>query len=160
MMTHEHTVTIRTAAHRDGDLLATLNAFVQELHVAERPDIFKPAQRREVADWFEQLLRKATVHIWIAESQGAPIGYVVALLRERTEGPFCLARRWYEIDQIAVAPDHREKGVGRLLVETVLAEARAEGIRNVEANCWAWNEVAHQAFRGCGFASKEIRFEL
>ena len=99
--------TIRAAVLGDEALLAVLNGFVHELHVANRPEYFKPTRAEHVSAWFRSLLQKPAVLIWIAEEDGVPVGYVLALFHEREENPFCSARRWCEIDQIADARRQR-----------------------------------------------------
>jgi len=152
--------TVRAAALGDEELLAVLNGLVHELHVANRPEYFKPTRAENVSAWFRSLLRQPTVLIWIAEEDGVPVGYVLALLHERPENPFCPARRWCEIDQIAVDDKRRRRGIARTLVQKVFAEVRSRGICDVEMSSWSFNEAAHHAFRRLGFAPKVIRFGL
>src|SRR5713226_98394 len=107
---------IRPAALGDEALLANLNRFVQGLHLANRPDHFRPTQIPELATWYRSLLEKPTTRMWIAEEEGGPVGYLLAILHDLPENPFNRARRWYEIDQIAVAPIWRRQGVARALI--------------------------------------------
>lgn len=151
---------IRAVNQSDVDTLAALNVEVQELHFASRPDEFKPAQASEMARWFVQLLHNPAARLWGAEVDGTLVGYVVVLVREKPENPFCPARRWWDIDQIGVSAGHRRAGVGRELVQRVVSEARAVGIRDVELNTWAFNQDAQRAFMRLGFAPKTVRFEL
>jgi GNAT superfamily N-acetyltransferase len=152
--------TIRAAVLGDEALLAVLNGFVHELHVANRPEYFKPTRAEHVSAWFRSLLQKPAVLIWIAEEDGVPVGYVLALLHEREENPFCSARRWCEIDQLAVDDRWRRRGIARTLVQRALTEVRRRGIREVEMSSWSFNEAAHDAFRRLGFAPQVIRFGL
>jgi hypothetical protein len=73
--------TLRTAVLGDEELLAVLNGFVHELHVANRPEYFKPARLSDVSAWFRSLLPKPTVLIWVAEEVGLPVGYFRFRLR-------------------------------------------------------------------------------
>src|SRR4029077_8599104 len=107
---------IRPAAIGDEALLAGLNDFVQELHLGSRPDHFRPTQSAELATWYRALLEKSTTRIWIAEEDGLPVGYVLAIVHEAPENPFVRARRWCEIDQVAVDPRCRRRGIARALI--------------------------------------------
>ena len=151
---------IRRAALGDERALTELNAFVHRFHVANKPAHFKPASPDEVAAWFRSQFGNQAVRIWIAEEAGTPVGYASVFLHERAENPFCLARRWFEIDQIAVRPDRQRNGIGRALVQHVLADARAEGIREVELTCWCFNPGAQEAFQRLGFAPRLTQFSL
>jgi hypothetical protein len=86
-------VNIRRAAIGDEVLLAGLNRFVQQLHLANRPDHFRPTQSAELATWYRSLLEQPSTRVWIAEQNGLPVGYVVALFHELSENPFARARR-------------------------------------------------------------------
>jgi ribosomal protein S18 acetylase RimI-like enzyme len=119
--------TIRAAVTGDEELLAKLNGFVQELHLQRRPDHFRQTHLTELATWFKFLLEKPTARVWIAEEQGRPVGYVLAIFQDLPENPFTHARSWLEIDQIAVDSNHRRRGIGRALVLKAIAEARAAG---------------------------------
>ena len=99
-----------------------------------------------------------TSWIWIAEKAGEPVGYVLAFIHERPENVFCTARRWLDIDQIAVRPDQRRHGVARSLVEAVRHAAEAHGIEEVELTCWTFNSDAQEAFRRLGFTPRIARF--
>jgi GNAT superfamily N-acetyltransferase len=151
--------TIRKAVIGDEEALAKLNGFVQDLHLQHRPDDFKQTHVSELAAFYKSLFEEPTAHLWIAEAEGEPAGYVLAMFRHSSEDPFALARDWCEIDQIAVDPNYRRKGIARLLVLSALAAARARGIRRIEAACWSFNREAHEVFRRLGFAPKGVRFE-
>ena len=150
-------VTVRAAGVGDERTLAELNALVQDLHVTNRPAYFKAAAPDEVAAWFRDLLAKAAGWIWIAERDGNAVGYVLALAQERPENPFCHARRWVEIDQLAVRPGHRRAGVARALVEAVRRAAEASEITEVELTCWDFNGSAREVFRKLGFTPRVSR---
>ena len=98
--------------------------------------------------------------MWIAEEQGTPVGYVLAMFQHVPAGPFTQTKDWCEIDQIAVDSNHRRRGIARALVLKAIAEAKAEGIHKVEATSWAFNEETHEVLRRLGFTPKVVRFEL
>ena len=151
---------IRPAAIGDEARLAGLNDFVQELHLGTRPDHFRPTQSAELATWYRSLLEKSTTRIWIAEEDGLPVGYLLAIFHEAPENPFARARRWCEIDQVAVNPSRRRRGIARALILNAVSWAKAAGISQVEAASWSFNDGAHELFRRLGFVPKTTRFEL
>lgn len=148
---------VRQAVAGDEPTLAALNAVAQDAHVAAHPEVFRPARLRDVTDWFGAFLKSPTAAGWIAEENGAAVGYITVQYQERPEGPFTYARRWGEIDQLVVAPGHRRRGVARVLIEAVVDDARANGVRDVELCVWAFNEDAQAAFRRLGFAPRHLR---
>jgi ribosomal protein S18 acetylase RimI-like enzyme len=150
---------IRAAIVGDEEVLARLNRFVQDLHLVQRPEHFKPTQIRELAEWYDSLLQSSTARLWIAEVDGQPVGYLSAILHHHQENPFARARDWWEIDQIAVDPTYRRKGIARSLIVEAMNEARAQGIHQVEAVTWSFNGDIQEVLRRLGFVSKTIRFE-
>jgi GNAT superfamily N-acetyltransferase len=148
---------IRRARPGDELALAGLNGFVQELHAAARPDIYRRPRAEEVAAWFAALLRKPSTAVWIAEADDKPIGYIVGMIHEQSENTFCFARRWCEIDQIGVHPQWQKQGVGKALFDVVLESAARHGISEIELNTWWFNESAQAAFQQWGFSPKTIR---
>jgi ribosomal protein S18 acetylase RimI-like enzyme len=153
-------MTVRRAIVGDEELLATLNDFVQAIHLRDRPDHFRQTQLPALAAWYKDVLQKPSTRAWIADDQGAAVGYVLAVVHHLPETPFTRPKDWLEIDQIAVDPNHRKRGVGRALVTKAIAEARAEGIGKVEAAAWCFNGDAQEMFRRLGFTPKAVRFEL
>lgn len=151
---------IRSALVGDEIVLARLNRFAQDLHVNRRPDLFRAGTVQEVAAWFRSRLEDPTTRAWIAEDAAAPVGYLIAVLHDRPAGPFTVARRFCEIDQMAVDPAHRSQGIARALMVEALTRARADGVDEFEATSWSFNDSAHTMFRRLGFVPKTVRFEL
>lgn len=152
-------VTIRAAILGDEQRLATLNSFVQGLHVAKRSDCFKPSTPDEVAEQFRVFLKESSTRAWIAEETGKAIGYVLTMVRERHENPFLRPRRWCEIDHIAVAPGFRRRGVASALVQKAVTTAVADGFAEVELCTWSFNAEAQSLFRKLGFEPQMLRWE-
>ena len=150
---------IRRAVVGDEHALAALNRFVHEMHHARRPDYYKATRVDEVAAWFRERLENPLPALWIAEDGGIAVGYVVAFFHDRPDNPFRQARRWCEIDQIAVDPAWRRRGVGLSLMRAALDEARARGLSDVELSSWAFNTDAHALFRRLGFEPRTVTFE-
>lgn len=149
---------VRQAGDGDAEILAELNRYVHEVHLDRIPRRFKPAEPAAVAEWFRAMVRKPAVRAWIAESEGAAAGYALTTLHERPETPFTYRLAILQIDQLGVAPGFRRQGVGRVLIERVLEDARQRGIQDVEGNSWFFNTGAHDLLYSTGFHSQIIRF--
>jgi ribosomal protein S18 acetylase RimI-like enzyme len=149
---------IRRANDGDVDRLVGLCAVVQELHASAIPDFFKRADPKAHAHWFREMLARTDVTAWVASSNDIVVGYALAAVVSRVETPFSVARSFYQLDQISVAPDYRRKGVARALVERVVDDARARGLHEVELTAWSFNEAAQSAFMALGFRPMIVRF--
>ena len=151
-------ITIRDADESDVDLLVELSRIGQELHADALPAYFERHESRAAAAWIRSRLGRAESRTWIARAGDVPVGYVVAVVRDRPGDARCKPRRTCEIEEIAVSPAHRRQGVARALVDRVLADARARGIRDVELTSWSFNADAHRAFEALGFRPRIVRF--
>ena len=79
--------------------------------------------------------------LWVAESDGQVVGFAVL---------------WLIVDEahiatIAVHPDFRRQGIGRGLLEVLLAAAREAGARLATLEVRAGNAAAQALYRGFGF---------
>jgi diamine N-acetyltransferase len=153
-MTH-----IRLATRADCDAIVALNEQVQAIHVAARPDYFKTPERAAAAKWLAGMLEDASIRVWLALREDRPVGYVLVMIKERDENPFCRARLTCEIDQIAVDAAERGTGVGAALIAAAVAHAADNDIEHIELNVWAFNDTARRAFERCGFVPRTLTLE-
>lgn len=151
---------IRRATQFDTSTLAQLNGIVHELHVAERPDQFIRTNALDLAAWYRSLLAMPAARVWIAEQDGVAAGYVLTLQHARNATQFSAAREWCDIDQIAVHPAHRRKGIATALINTAVADAVQRGITAIELSSWAFNHDMHALLKRLKFVPKVIRFEI
>lgn len=62
-----------------------------------------------------------------------------------------------DIVNIAVATNHRRRGLGRILVRSLLDEARGAGISSVFLEVREGNEAARHLYGNCGFTETQKR---
>ncbi|MBG6239049.1 ribosomal-protein-alanine acetyltransferase [Mycetocola sp. CAN_C7] len=106
--------------------------------------------------WSESAMRSelesAHTHYVVATALGAPDivqGYGGMLAPQlATEA---------DIQTLAVAPDVRRMGLGRVLMHAMLRTARAEGVREVFLEVRADNDGAQALYRSLGFESIGVR---
>ena len=79
--------------------------------------------------WFE--VEDPRRRFWLAEHDGDAIGMVNLLTFERMPTPGRDAGRWGYLGNMFVLPEHRNGGVGRLLLDAVVAHADAAGLVRV-----------------------------
>jgi N-acetylglutamate synthase-like GNAT family acetyltransferase len=98
----------------------------------------------DLGEYFdEHLERVGTDRVWVAELEGRVIGFTSLILDpQRPVG---------ELEPIVVAPQARGAGVGRLLVERVVAAARDLGLARLDVRPAARNEPAIAFFHELGF---------
>lgn len=117
--------TIRPAAAADLDAIAQIYADAVTNGTASYE--LEPPTRAEMASRFETLAAGGFPYL-VAEEHGAVLGYAYA-------GPFRPrpAYRFIVENSVYVAPDAKGRGVGRLLLERLIAEAAKLGFRQMIA---------------------------
>lgn len=154
-------VTVRRAAAQDADLISQLHAALQTYHAAAHPDFFKPS----AADTFppamvRDLLTQPGVVIWLAEIDGAAVGYLYADTNPalETSMTYRLERLW--IHHIGVTPTHQRQGAGAALIDAAKQHAQRRGISTLALSVWDFNHSAIGFFARQGFAAYNHRMWL
>jgi ribosomal protein S18 acetylase RimI-like enzyme len=108
-----------------------------------------------VADMLVMLIRRGWPGdgegLWIAEAEGERIGAVI--LSDEGDG---LSR----LRMFVLRPEHRGAGVGRRLLEALLASARAAGYERMELDTFSELRAAAHLYRGAGFRRVTARRQL
>lgn len=118
---------------------------LRDLTFGDLPRVIEIEQSCFSTPWqrstFESLLHRADADLIGAFSGGELVGYAVT---------------WTIMDQselgnVAVSPDARGRGLGRLLVETALGRIRARGSRECFLEVRESNRVARDLYEQLGF---------
>ena len=109
---------VRLAGPDDVPALARLRA-------AWTADVADDAFEAEFAQWWADEAGRRT--IWLAEVDGAPVGMLTVAEFRRMPRPGRPAGCWGYVGNVFVLEEHRNRGLGRELLEAVLSAARARG---------------------------------
>jgi phosphinothricin acetyltransferase len=136
-------VAIRRA--HEGDLPAILRIYNDEILAGtatwdEAP--WTMARRRE---WFAG--HDDLTPVLVAEAANGDVAGFAYLSRMSDKAGWRFTRE----DTIYIAPAYRGRGVGRVLLEALLAEARRIGLRLIVASITSDNAASIALHRGCGF---------
>lgn len=72
-------------------------------------------------------------------------------------GGFWLVLDEANVNNIAVHPDNRGKGISKLLMNTLIDMAKKEGAKNMYLEVRSSNSVAQKLYRGLGFLMINLR---
>jgi GNAT superfamily N-acetyltransferase len=115
------TPVIRIAATADGPAVAALRrAWTAEDHGQVEDDGFEA----RFLDWYER--ESARRISWLAEVSGEPVGMMNLAIFERMPRPGRHAGTWGYLANAFVLRPHRNQGIGRLLLDALLAHADAD----------------------------------
>lgn len=152
-------IEIRRATANDAATLARLNAFVHEPHVEAHPHYFRATDASGLATLFRASLDEPETAAFVALSDdGEAVGYMVTRYFDRAPTALHHRRRYLEIDQIAVDPDHRRGGIARALVTRAREEAEARGTTWIHLATWAFNVGAQAFFESEGFTPRTVQY--
>jgi GNAT superfamily N-acetyltransferase len=131
---------VRTAGIEDVADLARLRALWREHELT-------PAFVDALRDWMER--EHDSRWWWVAETDtGEAVGMVNVKIFDRMPSPGRPPSRWGYLANLYVVAEHRRGGTGGLLVEAVIARARAEGLVRLVL---APSEQAMQLYARFGF---------
>lgn len=156
-------ITIRKAAADDYLGICELLDEVDVLHRDQNPGIFrKSTGPARTWDFYSGLLTDEKVGLFLAEEDGRPVGFVHVLLRDMPDFPIFVPRRYAIIDTIVVQSGHRDRGIGRMLMQTSEEWAIARGAASVELGVYEFNQIAISFYENLGFhtLSRKMQKEL
>jgi len=144
--------TIRIATAADVESLCQLWKSVDDLHRAALPALFQtPSAVWPAPEIVEALIAGPDSAISVAKGEGAVIGFVTRLLHRRAETPIRPARILLEIDNMAVDPAQRRRGVGQALMAAAKDWAKGQSADGMDLNLYAFNHPAARLYEKCGF---------
>jgi diamine N-acetyltransferase len=118
----------RNATVTDLDAIIALSAFVQRQHADALPELFEaPNESQQTKDAFRDFLADSASLMLLAEER-RPVGYLWAQFQNRPDGWVRFGLRLLYIQHMAVVPQFRRRGVGRLLLPRAMEIARREGV--------------------------------
>ena len=143
---------VRRAAPADLPAIGRLGALLIEAHHGFDSRRFlapRPRTADDYASFLGSQLEEADVLVLVAEDGGRVVGYSYSAV----EGYDWMALRGPAavIHDLVVDPEHRRRGVGRLLLETTLADLRSRRAPRVVLSTAVQNEAAQRLFASVGF---------
>jgi GNAT superfamily N-acetyltransferase len=153
-------VTVRRATRKDK---AAILSFHHALYVEFRDQIAAPDviplfaykdMQATLRDDVEGLLTARSAAVFLAEQDERALGYISGHIEFDARRVLC---RRGVVEDWFVAAEARGRGVGPLLLDTLLAWFRADGCEVVESGTWAFNEKARKAHAKAGFQEIEIK---
>jgi ribosomal protein S18 acetylase RimI-like enzyme len=143
---------VRRATPADLQRIGRLGALLVEEHHGFDPLRFLapgPGTPEGYASYISTQLEDPDVAVLIADDAGKVIGYAYAAI----QGYDYMALRGPAgvLHDVIVDPEHRGRGVGRLLIGAALAFFRARGVPRVVLQTAEQNEAAQRLFASIGF---------
>lgn len=143
-------VTIRRLTDSDADDVRKLDGLILG---PDRSGTWDEYVGRFLASSKVSVMSMPTWGSFVAEEDGQLIGFILA---ERQSAGYGLPPG-VRIVAIAVHPDHRRKGIGRLLVQALKNDSKARGVRQIFSALRAEDERDLNFLVSCGFDGANVR---
>ena len=153
-------VEIRFAAESDLFAVNLLRKEVNDLHVAGKPEIFKPGFSAPLRDYLYEVCHDPEKRVLVADCDGVVAGYAILHAVHRPETPYMFSRHYLDVDEFCVSQNVRRQGIGAALVRFIRDYAKAEGFPRVELNMWEFNQDALAFYEAVGFSTYRRYLEL
>ena len=145
-------VHIRPATPKDVPTIGRLGALLVREHHDFDPQRFiaaTPQTEKGYGSFLGTQLEEPTIVILVAEREGEVIGYTYSGI----EGTDYMSLRGPAgvMYDIVIDPDHRQQGVGRLLVDATLDALKSKGAPRVVLSTAERNAAAQRLFDRAGF---------
>lgn len=95
--------------------------------------------------------------LFVAEYQGEVAGTVVLLIVPNLSHA---ATPWALVENLVVSHKYRRKGIGKKLLEHVVASAKEKGCHRIELCSDRRREEAHRLYRSAGFEASAYGFRI
>ena len=151
---------VRFAREEDLARVNELRREVNDLHVAGKPEVFKPGFCDELRDWIHAIWEDPRKRIVVAEADGTVCGFAVLNHIVRPENPFMFERDFLDIDEFGVDSRFRRQGVASALVRFIRDWAEQNGFRRLELNMWEFNRGALAFYEAAGFTTFRRYMEI
>lgn len=143
-------VVIRRAVPRDVRVLAGLWREMMEFHRKLDPAFeFGPAAQTGIEKHLSETIRSTGGRVFVASAGGRMIGYILGEIQERK--PIYPLGRYGFISDLSVTSAWRRRGVGRALVNTLMAWFHEHGVTAIELFILENNDVSTAFWQSVGF---------
>ena len=151
---------VRFAREDELERVNELRKQVNDLHVAGKPEVFKPGFAPELRDYIHVIWDDPRKEIVVAERDGTVCGFAVLNHIVRPENPFMFERDFLDIDEFGVDEIFRRRGVGAAMIRFIRDYAAAKGFRRLELNMWEFNRGALAFYETEGFQTFRRYMEI
>ena len=153
-------VTVRFAREEDLERVNELRKQVNDVHVAGKPDVFKPGFCEELRNHIHTIWAHPNEKIAVAEINGQVCGFAVLNHIVRPENPFMFERDFLDIDEFGVDEGCRRQGAAAAMIRFIREWAKEQGFRRLELNMWEFNRGALAFYEAAGFTTYRRYMEI
>lgn len=153
-------VEVRRARENELERVNELRMQVNALHVAGKPEVFKPGFPEELRNYIYAIHKDPEQFIVVAEKDGTICGFAVLHHINRPENPFMKERDFLDIDEFCVDEAFRRQGIASEMIAFIREFAKEKGFHRIELNMWEFNQDALAFYEAAGFQTFRRYMEM
>ena len=151
---------VRRARENELERVNELRMQVNALHVAGKPEVFKPGFPDELRNYIYAIHKDPEQFIAVAEKDGTICGFAVLHHINRPENPFMKERDFLDIDEFCVDEAFRRQGIASEMIAFIREFAKEKGFHRIELNMWEFNQDALAFYEAAGFQTFRRYMEM
>ena len=151
---------VRFAKENELDRVNELRKQVNDVHVAGKPDVFKPGFCDELKNFINVIRDDPEQEIVVAVMNSVICGFAIIHHINKPENPFMKERDFLDIDEFCVDEAYRRKGVATSLISFIMDYAKENGFHRIELNMWEFNQGALAFYESVGFETFRRYMEI
>jgi ribosomal protein S18 acetylase RimI-like enzyme len=108
------------------------------------------------------LITDENVALFVADGGDKLVGFVHAVIRDTPAIPVLVPQRYAVVESLGVKPELQDRGIGRMLMDTVHDWASSKGATAIELNVYEFNQTALAFYHKLGYEtlSRKMRRTL
>lgn len=151
---------VRPMQKSDYRQVSAIFSSVHALHQENRPDIYRRMETPLSEAYFEEMCANPDGIALCAVCGEQIAGVAYTYIKKPSGNPVVLPRVTAFMDDLAVHPDFRGRGVGKKLLEETRRLARERGACSLELMVWAFNHNAIEFYEHAGMHPRSIIMEM
>ena len=152
---------IRKAEIKDTGRIMQLLVQVNNVHNANRPDLFIKDKTKYTEDELKRILDDPLTPVFVAvDETDNVLGYCFGMFQSHKEDNNFPDITTYYIDDLCVDESHRGEHIGKALYNYTVEFAKKSGCYNVTLNVWDKNDSAIKFYENCGFKIQKYGMEI
>ena len=151
---------VRRARENELERVNELRMQVNALHVAGKPEVFKPGFPEELRNYIYAIHKDPEQFITVAVKDGTICGFAVLHHINRPENPFMKERDFLDIDEFCVDEAFRRQGIASEMIAFIREFAKGKGFHRIELNMWEFNQDALAFYEAAGFQTFRRYMEM
>ena len=151
---------VRRARENELERVNELRMQVNALHVAGKPEVFKPGFPEELRNYIYAIHKDPEQFITVAVKDGTICGFAVLHHINRPENPFMKERDFLDIDEFCVDEAFRRQRIASEMIAFIREFAKEKGFHRIELNMWEFNQEALAFYEAAGFQTFRRYMEM